>query len=424
MKSYNRLIALSIGVCMLFALAAGYGMRHLSDEQAKKYNVEINRIHQGLSGKDALDKLTLQSYKFVEEITFLPIEEEAKEAKTAAFYRKKNNLEMQILPWYLDRRLIGYVRYDYRENTKLAGNTLILSETLLIGMGLFFIAVLFYLRFKLIKPFHRLSNLPNELAKGHLKGDIKEEKSRYFGSFLWGIGLLKDQLEVTRKRSLTLEKEKKLMLLSLSHDIKTPLNTIKLYSKALFEDIYKEETAKKQAALKIGVKAEEIERYVEEIMKTSREDILDIKVENQDFYLKDLMLKVLSTYEEKCAVRMLELKVGPFENRLLKGDIDRSVEVFENLFENAFKYGDGRKISITFYEEDYCQLIRIFNTGAPVTDNEFNHIFESFFRAANSKGKQGNGLGLYICREIMRKMGGEIFAEKEDNGMAFVLVFR
>lgn len=424
MKSYNRLIALSIGVCILFALAAGYSMKHLSDEQAKEYNVEINRIHQGLSGKDALDKLTLQSYKFVEEITFLPIGEEAKEAKTAAFYRKKNNLEMQILPWYLDGRLIGYVRYDYRENTKLAGNTLILSETLLIGMGLFFIAVLLYLRFKLIKPFHRLSNLPNELAKGHLKGDIKEEKSRYFGSFLWGIGLLKDQLEVTRKRSLTLEKEKKLMLLSLSHDIKTPLNTIKLYSKALFEDIYKEEAAKKQAALKIGLKAEEIEHYVEEIMKTSREDILDIKVENQDFYLKDLMLKVLSTYEEKCAVRMLELKVGPFENRLIKGDIDRSVEVFENLFENAFKYGDGRKISITFYEEDYCQLIRIFNTGAPVTDNEFNHIFESFFRAANSEGKQGNGLGLYICREIMRKMGGEIFAEKEANGMAFVLVFR
>ena len=115
--------------------------------------------------------------------------------------------------------------------------------------------------------------------------------------------------------------------------------------------------------------------------------------------------------------------MNAYENRLLKGDLERSLEVFENIFENAFKYGDGRKIEITFCEEDYCQLIRIFNTGIPVTDNEFNHIFESFYRAENSGGKKGNGLGLYICREIMRKMGGEIFAEKLNDGMAFVLVF-
>ena len=77
------------------------------------------------------------------------------------------------------------------------------------------------------------------------------------------------------------------------------------------------------------------------------------------------------------------------ENRLLKGDIDRALEVFENIFENAFKYGDGRQIRISFYEEDYCQLIRIFNTGATVSDTDFNHIFESFFRAANSGGMPG-----------------------------------
>ena len=158
-------------------------------------------------------------------------------------------------------------------------------------------------------------------------------------------------------------------------------------------------------------------------MKNTREDILDISVNNGEFYLEELLTRVLATYREKCSIRMLELHVGNYENRLLKGDLERSLEVFENIFENAFKYGDGKKIEITFYEEDYCQLIRIFNTGIPVTDNEFNHIFESFYRAQNSEGRQGSGLGLYICREIMRKMGGEIFAEKQQDGMAFVLVF-
>lgn len=67
-------------------------------------------------------------------------------------------------------------------------------------------------------------------------------------------------------------------------------------------------------------------------------------------------------------------------------------------------------------------MIRIFNTGEPVTENDFAHLFDSFFRGENVAGKQGNGLGLYICKEIMHKMGGEIFAEREESGMAFVVV--
>lgn len=62
-------------------------------------------------------------------------------------------------------------------------------------------------------------------------------------------------------------------------------------------------------------------------------------------------------------VRESELLIGDYENRLLKGDMERAFEVMENLLENAFKYGDGRTIAIDFYEEDYCQVIRVFNTG-------------------------------------------------------------
>lgn len=219
-------------------------------------------------------------------------------------------------------------------------------------------------------------------------------------------------------------KEKKLLLLSLSHDIKTPLNTIKLYEKALADNLYGSEDEKQYALGQIGKKVMEIEKYVEEIMTTSREDIIDIKVEQEEFYLSGLMEKVLDIYKEKCSLRMIRLYTGSYYDRLLKGDMERSLEVFENIFENAFKYGDGRNIEITFKEEEYCQLIRIYNTGERVSDNDINHIFESFFRGTNSEGKQGSGLGLYICREIMHKMGNEIYAEKCEDGMAFVLVFK
>ena len=90
--------------------------------------------------------------------------------------------------------------------------------------------------------------------------------------------------------------------------------------------------------------------------------------------------------------------------------------------ENAFKYGDGKEIKISFYEEEYCQLIKISNTGLCVKQEEMPHLFDSFYRGSNVADKAGNGLGLYICREIMQKMEGEIFAVRDETGMSFHLV--
>lgn len=121
---------------------------------------------------------------------------------------------------------------------------------------------------------------------------------------------------------------------------------------------------------------------------------------------------------------MTEFVIGRFDNKLLKGSRDGAFEAVENIMENAFKYGDGKKIEISFYEEEYCQLIKIRNTGKPVKSEEMPHLFDSFYRGSNTGGKEGNGLGLYICREIMRKMEGEIFACQEEEGMSFHLVFQ
>lgn len=423
MKKFNRLLALSVIMYLFLASVVGLKIYKMDLERSGAYKVEMNRILNSLSKEKDFDRLDLASYNYIKKVEFLPVSE-INEEKNTEFYGEVNDMQTRIKAWYEDGTLLGYVKFIYKTEDSGIRELFLIMEVGFFVMEVFLIGILLYLKKRLLTPFQRISDMPGELAKGHLKGEVKEEKSRYFGEFVWGIGQLKDALDVSKRRRLHLEKEKKELLLSLSHDIKTPLNTIKLYGKALEENMYQEEVQKKHAYHQIGEKAVQIEKFVEEIMKTSREDILDFDIQSGEFYLSDLMKKVLNTWQEKCAVRLLELQIDTFENRLIKGDIDRAQEVVENIFENGFKYGDGRRIEISFFEEDYCQLIRIFNTGEPVTDNEFNHIFESFFRGANSQGKQGSGLGLYICREIMRRMDGEIFAEKSEDGMAFVLVFR
>lgn len=423
MKKYNSLIVLVLMVYAVAAIAIGRGAYTMTREQEKGYKVEINRIYNSLSKGKPLNELSLHSEQYIKQVEFLSVSENKAEVLNL-FYMLENRLQSEIRPLFIEEELKGYLRFDYAEPEPGISHIVVYTELALAFMMVCCLALLIYLKYHVLRPFERMNSLPYEIAKGHYKGEVKEEKSRFFGKFLWGLGQLKDTLDVTRKRELELEKEKKLLFLSLSHDIKTPLNTIKLYGKALEEDLYKDEKKKQRAARQIGAKASEIEHYVEEIMRNSREDILDIQVEEGVFYLSDLIEKVTESYREKCSIRMTELTIGNYENRLLDGDMERTLEVFDNLFENAFKYGDGRKIELTFYEEDYCQIVRMYNTGECVTDTDFNHIFESFFRAANSEGKQGNGLGLYICREIMKKMGGSIFAEKAKDGMAFCLVFK
>ena len=317
--------------------------------------------------------------------------------------------------------LAGYLRFDYQRAA--SGRQLLFwMQGALFVMELFLLGVLFYLRVHLIQPFHRMRDMTYELSKGNLQGEVKAEKNQFFGKFLWGLNELKDALYVSRKREMELQREKKMLLLTLSHDIKTPLNMIKLYGKALEDGMYPTDVERIKVYHQIREKAVQIENFVSEIMKVSKEDIVCIEVEKGEFYLKELVQWIRTHYGEKCALRKCSLTIDEYQNRILQGDLHRLFEVFENLFVNALKYGDGRLIGISFYEEDYCQLIRVFNTGAAVSEKEFIHLFDSFFRGENTRGQQGNGLGLYICKEIMRKMGGDIFAECETDGMAFIVV--
>lgn len=456
MRNYNKLVVLSLVIYAVLAVAASAVLRTRQDEKGQFYKVEINRIaaeiedqmrfavdQPGTNRTDVtkiLDSLDLCAYQDIEGIAYLPVSVTDKES-VRDFYSGANGTQSAIYPLYMNvhgtaadtsragdgdfasggEQLAGYLRFDCH-SADPGGQYLLLTQGALLVMELFLLIVLFYLRRHLIQPFHRMQDLTYELSKGNLQGDVKADRSQYFGKFLWGLSALKDALRTSRRRELDLQREKKLLLLSLSHDIKTPLSMIKLYAKGLEDGIYPAEDERREAYCQIGEKAAQIEHFVGEIVKASREDIVQIEVVKGEFYLAELVRWVETVYGEKCALRRCTLTVGTYQNRIFRGDLNRLMEVFENLFENAFKYGDGRRIQLTFYEEDYCQLIRVSNTGDPVTERELVHLFDSFFRGGNTRGQQGNGLGLYICREIMNKMGGEIFAECGKDGMAFVVV--
>ena len=166
-----------------------------------------------------------------------------------------------------------------------------------------------YINMRIIKPFNKMEELAVSLAKGNLSIPIKAEKSKYFGQFLWGMDMLRENLETARERELEYQKERKTLVLSLSHDIKTPLSAIELYTNALTKELYTSENKKREALYGIDKNAKEIKRYIDEIINASREDFLNLQVETGEFYLSQIMKSVKKFYIDKLGIKHTELKI-------------------------------------------------------------------------------------------------------------------
>lgn len=404
MKAFNRISV--IVSALIIAVFAAANMLLLTDnsESGRPYLVEISRLVREIENNNIAD---ISECEFVTNITEYGED----------FYNSDSN--------YVIREVNDKLyRFDYTiDSNKEKSETVFVVNVILGIMSAAIIAVMLYVRFKILSPFEKLTDIPYELSKGNLTTPVKETKNRFFGRFIWGVDVLRENMEQQKERELNLQREKKMLLLSLSHDIKTPLSAIKLYSKALSKGLYTNTEKQSEIAESINTKADEIEGYVSEIITASREDFLSFEVDMGEFYLSELVNRIRIYYIEKLSLIKTDFTVGEYIDCLISGDLDRSVEVVQNIIENAIKYGDGKEISIGFSEEDGCILVAVKNSGCTLPDTDLPHIFESFWRGTNAENQKGSGLGLYICRQLMHKMNGEVFAQIKDRDMCVTAVF-
>ncbi|MCR5210257.1 MAG: HAMP domain-containing histidine kinase [Lachnospiraceae bacterium] len=428
MKRFNRLI---IEIILIFAAIALLTDLIIVSEGKKKhgreYRVEIERTANAIektmlnddgtfimTPSDAIASIDMSDKKY---LTGISVFNPSDENNAPSFFTGNSDYSLRLIGGLL-------FRFDYTPVNTIT-DTLLFFCNLIFGISACLtVMIMLYLKIKLIKPFDSLSQVPIELAKGNLTFPVKEEKNKFFGKFIWGIDLLREHLEEQKRNDLMLEKDKKTLLLSLSHDIKTPLSAIKLSAKALSRELYKDPVKKKEIADGINSKADEIQDYINKIVDASRNDFINIDVESGEFYLSGVMNNLKQYYKDKFSLSRTAFEISDYSDCLLKGDADRCLEVLQNVIENAAKYGDGRSINIDFSREENCVLITITNTGCTLPENEAVHIFDSFWRGSNAKGKEGSGLGLYICRKLMNQMDGDIYAVVHDDLMSVTAVLR
>lgn len=404
MKAFSRLIILIVIVFLsILAVTNVLLINDVNSVGERPYRVEVNRLSAQIE-INGYNNINLDDCEYIISVTEFGED----------FYNSENEYVIHEIDGKLYR--FDYVASKNKSSIYIANISIIAAFSVAL-------ILLIYIKKKIIAPLEKMTDLPYELSRGNLTAPIPEEKNRYFGRMVWGLNLLRETTEQQKEHELEFQRERKTKLISLSHDLKTPLSAIKLYSKALSEGLYSDKEKQKNIAVNIGAKADEIEGYIDEIISASRDYVVPLEVVMSEFYLSELEKRIIDYYKEKLRLTTAQLIVGRNADCLVKGDLERSVEVLQNIVENALKYGDGGDIFLDFSFEEACTLITVTNGGCRLKPEELPHIFESFWRGSNAESNQGSGLGLYICRQLMNKMGGEAFAEIKGENIAVSVVF-
>jgi two-component system phosphate regulon sensor histidine kinase PhoR len=164
-------------------------------------------------------------------------------------------------------------------------------------------------------------------------------------------------------------------------------------------------------------------RVVNQILLANQLDVGRVDLETEPFDAGELLDRVAEATRTH-APPHISIEVAADEVPLVAADKDRTRQIVVNLVENAVKYSpDGGTIELGVRESDGMIAFRVLDEGMGIPVNEHPRIFEKFYRLDPdmTRGIGGTGLGLYICSELVERMGGRIWVEsREPKGSAFL----
>ncbi len=266
----------------------------------------------------------------------------------------------------------------------------------------------FYLQRVVIKPFEKMKRFAARIAGGNLDIPLEMERQNLFGAFTESFDLMRSELKKARMAEARANASKKELVAKLSHDIKTPVASIKAASEvgaALSPDEKSRENYRQ-----IIQKADQINTLVTNLFSATLEELQELAVTPSD--LKSEELRAL--LENADYLHRAETPTVP--DCLLFADKLRLQQVFDNLFANSYKYANS-KIELAVWMEEKFLAVSLEDHGGGVDTSELPLLKEKFRRGSNTKDIEGAGLGLYISDFCMKKMGGRLDIENGSTGL-------
>ncbi|MRR17722.1 MAG: HAMP domain-containing protein [Deltaproteobacteria bacterium] len=228
-------------------------------------------------------------------------------------------------------------------------------------------------------------------------------------------GVLLIMKDVTEQRHV--DEMKRGVIATVSHELKTPLTSIRMAIHLLLEEKVGTLT-EKQAELLLAARedSDRLHQILQNLLDISRIESGRLQMDVQDMYAQSLVLDAVEPFRRTAQDAGIELKIQLSDNLpKVSADTTQIRHVFSNLLSNALRFtAPGGSITISAIPEDQMVRFSVTDTGRGIPHQFMQRIFEQFFRAPDQKSETGAGLGLAIAKQIVEAHGGSIHVESEE----------
>ena len=268
-----------------------------------------------------------------------------------------------------------------------------------------------YIRKNVLQPFYKLKDFARRVAGGNLDIPLEMDRQNIFGPFTESFDLMRSELKRARLAEAQANAAKKELVAELSHDIKTPVASIKAASEVGLA--LADSPRLRDNYTQIIRKADQINTLVTNLFTATLEELEQLSVTLTDMESGELSQMLENAdYLHRSAIPA----VTAIPPCLLCADRLRLQQVFDNIYANSYKYA-GTDIALAIAREGSGLIIAMEDFGGGVSPQELPFLKEKFRRGSNAETVEGAGLGLYISDYFMRKMGGKLSLENGVGGL-------
>ena len=323
-----------------------------------------------------------------------------------------------ILDLVVEGDVAGKIIFDYSTGEQLEGikrNIIIVFAVISVLQIIIVVVWYTYVKKSILKPFEKLNFFAARVAEGNLDMPLEMDRGHVFGEFTESFDLMRSELKKARIAEKKASDDKKEMIAKLSHDIKTPIASIKSTSEIGYE-VTKEDRTKEMFGV-INAKTDQIKSLVDNLFTSSVQDITEIDV-NPGMQPSEIIAGLIGNSDYL-------KRAGDFSIPECNVFIDklRLQQVFDNIFMNSYKYADT-PIKVNAETAGDYLVIRIADEGTGVKEEEIPLLTEKFKRGSNANDKDGAGLGLYLTNYFVEKMDGKLGLKNLEKGFEVAVYLR
>ncbi|QOR66161.1 HAMP domain-containing protein [Cytobacillus suaedae] len=300
-----------------------------------------------------------------------------------------------------------------------------------VGLGILVMLILivvwtWYISRTILLPLKTIYQATEEMREGNMDFPIHYKRRDELGRFIEGFNLMRQNLKDAFIKQRQSEDARKELIASISHDLRTPLSSIKGYVEGLRDGIVQNEEMKSRYLKVIYEKTDHLDKLIEDLFRYSKMEAEKLPINKELIPTGEYFEELFEGYQFDLKNRGVSLsytlQISAAEILI---DPIRIEQVFSNLIENAVRFGgDQIRIEVQADHINNLVVIRVKDNGQGIDPNDLPHIFNPFYRGEKSRStKLGNsGLGLAIVKYIVNGHDGNISVESE-NGEGSVFVF-